>query len=162
MCTNISFSTPYLLYEGVFALLILCSMYCRLIYRVTLPTFCNVSCPVYLWTKHTYRLAPPDTVGRSHTFHSFSILSVSTFISLKFSLKFLKIWPFNCRVHTRRWKKPIKNFSQLLMRKKNWKKLKESFQGESKICYFLVRQLFLSWTIIKFFWRGKKTVGVTE
>ncbi len=28
-----------------------------------LPTFCNVSCPVYLWTEHTYQLVPLDTVG---------------------------------------------------------------------------------------------------
>ncbi len=36
-----------------------------------LPKFCNVSCPVYLWTKHTYQLVPPDTVGWSHTFTDF-------------------------------------------------------------------------------------------
>ncbi len=46
-----------------------------------LPTFCNVSCPVYLWTEHIYQLVPPDTVGWSHTFHRFSILSVSFFQS---------------------------------------------------------------------------------
>ncbi len=46
-----------------------------------LPTFRNVSCPVYLWTEHTYQLVPLDTVGWSHTFHRLSILSVSFFQS---------------------------------------------------------------------------------
>ncbi len=38
MCTDVSFSAPHLLHEGVFALLILCSMYCRLICPVRSPT----------------------------------------------------------------------------------------------------------------------------
>ncbi len=70
MCTNISFSASHLLHERVFALFILCSIYCRLICLVrSLPAFCNVSCPVYLWTEHTYWLIPPDVVSWSHTFH---------------------------------------------------------------------------------------------
>ncbi len=44
-----------------------------------LLTFCNVSCPVYLWTEHTYQMVPPDTVGWSHTSHRLSILSVFFF-----------------------------------------------------------------------------------
>ncbi len=38
MRTNVSFSAPHLLHEGVFALLLLCSMYCRLICPVRCPT----------------------------------------------------------------------------------------------------------------------------
>ncbi len=38
MCTDVSFSAPHLLHEGVFPLLILCSMYCRLICLVKSPT----------------------------------------------------------------------------------------------------------------------------
>ncbi len=38
MCTDISISAPHLLHEGVFALLILCSMYCRLICPVRRAT----------------------------------------------------------------------------------------------------------------------------
>ncbi len=52
-----------------------------------LPTFCNVSCPVYLWTERTYQLVPSDTVGWSHTFHRLFVLSVSflyVFISFTF------------------------------------------------------------------------------
>ncbi len=45
------------------------------------PTFCNVSYRVYLWTSHTYRLVPPDTVVWSHTFHRLAILSISSFQS---------------------------------------------------------------------------------
>ncbi len=45
------------------------------------PTLCNVSCTIYLWTKHTYRLVPPKIIGGSHTFHRLSILYVSFFIS---------------------------------------------------------------------------------
>ncbi len=40
-----------------------------------LPIFCNVSCLVYLWTKHTYRLVPLEIIGRSCTFHKLSIPS---------------------------------------------------------------------------------------
>ncbi len=55
MCTDVSYSAPYLLHEGVFALLILCSMHCRLMCQLgALPTFCNVSCPVYVWIEHTW------------------------------------------------------------------------------------------------------------
>ncbi len=46
-----------------------------------LPTFCNVSCPVYLRTKLTYRLVSPEVIGWSHTFHILSIPSVSFFTS---------------------------------------------------------------------------------
>ncbi len=46
-----------------------------------LPTFCNVSCPVYWWIEHIYQLIPPDTGGWSHTFYSLPILSVSFFQS---------------------------------------------------------------------------------
>ncbi len=46
-----------------------------------LSTSCNVSCPFYLWTEHTYLLVRPDTVGWSDTFHRLSILSVSFFQS---------------------------------------------------------------------------------
>ncbi len=38
MCTDISFSTTHLLHEGVFALFILYSMYCRLICPIRNPT----------------------------------------------------------------------------------------------------------------------------
>ncbi len=46
-----------------------------------LPAFCNISCPVYSWIEHTYRLVSPDIVGWSHTFHWLSTLSVSFFQS---------------------------------------------------------------------------------
>ncbi len=68
MCIDVSFSTRHLLHEGVFALLF-----------AALPTFCNIFCPVYLWSEHTYQLIPPNTVSWSHTFHGLSILSVSFF-----------------------------------------------------------------------------------
>ncbi len=45
-----------------------------------LPTFCNVSCPVYLETKHTYRVVPPEIICWSATLHRLSIPSVSLFI----------------------------------------------------------------------------------
>ncbi len=38
MCADVSFPAPHLLHERVFALLILCSMYCRLIWPVRSPT----------------------------------------------------------------------------------------------------------------------------
>ncbi len=38
ICTDVSFSAPHLLHEGVFALLTLCSMYWRLICPVRRPT----------------------------------------------------------------------------------------------------------------------------
>ncbi len=38
MCTDVLFSAPHLLREGVFAFLILCSLYCRLICPVWSPT----------------------------------------------------------------------------------------------------------------------------
>ncbi len=38
MCTDVSFSAPHLLHEGVFALIILCNMHCKLIYLVRSPT----------------------------------------------------------------------------------------------------------------------------
>ncbi len=44
-----------------------------------LSTFCNVSCPVYLWTVRTYQLVPSNTVGWPITSHRLSILSVSFF-----------------------------------------------------------------------------------
>ncbi len=34
-----------------------------------LPTFCNVSCPVYSLSEHSHRLVPPEIIGWSHTFH---------------------------------------------------------------------------------------------
>ncbi len=64
MCTDVFFSAPHLLHEGVFALLIFAACTADWYARIgALPTFCNVSYPVYLWTKHTYQLVPPDTVG---------------------------------------------------------------------------------------------------
>ncbi len=38
LCTDVSFSAPHLLHEGIFVLLILCSIYCRLICLVRSPT----------------------------------------------------------------------------------------------------------------------------
>ncbi len=52
-----------------------------------LPTFCNVSCPVYLWTKHTYRLVPPEIIGWSHTFHR---LPITVFFFISNSLFWIK------------------------------------------------------------------------
>ncbi len=60
MCTNISFSAPYLLHKGVFALLILCSIYYRLIFPDRSPTIilqCFASC---LLMNQTYLLVGPS------------------------------------------------------------------------------------------------------
>ncbi len=44
-----------------------------------LPTFCYVSCPLYLGIKHTYRLVSPEIIHWVHTLHRLSI-TVSFFI----------------------------------------------------------------------------------
>ncbi len=50
-----------------------------------------VSCPIHLWTKHAYRLVPPEIIGWSHIFHRLSSLSVSFFVSnYYFGLNLLK------------------------------------------------------------------------
>ncbi len=81
MWTEVSFSAPHLLHEGVFALLF-CNIYCRLICPVR-SSISNLQCfcLVHLWTEHTNRLIPPDIIGWSHTFHKLSIPSVSFFLS---------------------------------------------------------------------------------
>ncbi len=66
MCTFVSFPAPHILHEGVFALLILFKAACTADWYARLgplPTFCNVSWPVYLWTEHVYQLVPSDTIG---------------------------------------------------------------------------------------------------
>ncbi len=73
MCTDVSFSAPHLLHDGVFARLVLCSITADWYARLgALPTFCNVFSPVYLWTEHTYQLVPPDTVAGPILFTNFS------------------------------------------------------------------------------------------
>ncbi len=79
MCTDVSFSASHLLHEGVFALLILCSMYCRLICPVRIPTNilqCFLSSLLMNWT---YLLVGPSRHNClvpyfSQTFHSVCFL----------------------------------------------------------------------------------------
>ncbi len=59
------------------------------------PTFCNVSCLVYLWTKHTYQLVPPDTIDWSHTFHRLSILCF--LLSIQFLILDLNLLNYSAR-----------------------------------------------------------------
>ncbi len=50
----------------------------------SLPTFYNISCPVYLWTEHTYHLVPPDTVGWSILFTDFLFCLFPFFNSISY------------------------------------------------------------------------------
>ncbi len=74
MCTNVSFSAPYILHEGVFVLLILCSIYRYLICPVRNPTSnlqCFLSNLLMNWTYISVCLL--DIVGCAHTVHRLSI-----------------------------------------------------------------------------------------
>ncbi len=85
ICTDVSFSVSHLLHEGVFVLLILCSMYCRLIHSVRSPTNilqCFRSSLLMNWTYLSVGLSRHSWLVpySSQTFHSVCFL---------FSIKFL-------------------------------------------------------------------------
>ncbi len=90
MCTDVSFSAPHLLHKGVFALLILCSIYCRLICPVKSPTIlqCFLSSSLMNWaylsvgsSRHSW-LVP----YLSQTLHSVYFLFSIKFIILELNL----------------------------------------------------------------------------
>ncbi len=88
ICTDLSFSAPHFLYEGVFVLLILCSIYCRLISPVRSPVSslqCFLSTLLMNWTHLSV------AVSWSRTFHRLSIPSfpfnVNTFLKSVSTLK---------------------------------------------------------------------------
>ncbi len=92
-CVQTFPSAPHLLHEGYFALSSSCVAYNsdRYAQLRALPTFCNASCPVYLWTKHTYRLVYPEISDWSpYTFLRFFIPTVSFSLIYYFGLKLLK------------------------------------------------------------------------
>ncbi len=91
MCTDVSFSAPRLLHGGVFALLILCNMYYRLIWSVRSHTNilqCFLSSLLMNWTylsvdpsRHSW-LVPYF----SQTFHSICFLFLIQFLILDLNL----------------------------------------------------------------------------
>ncbi len=91
MCTNVSFSAPHLLHEGVFALLILCSMYCRLICPVRSPTDILECFLSSLLINRAYLSVDPSRRSWlvpyfSQTFHSVCFLFSIQFLILDFNL----------------------------------------------------------------------------
>ncbi len=82
--TDVSFSVPHLLHEGVFALLILCNMYCRLLCSVRSPTNilpCSRSSLLMNWTYLS--VGPSRQRWLVQYFHRISILSVSFHLMLR-------------------------------------------------------------------------------
>ncbi len=90
MCTSISSSAPHHLHKGFFALLILCSIYCRLICRVRSPT--NIrQYFMSLLMNWTYLLVGPSRYSwlvpyLSQTLHSVCFLFSTQFLILDLNL----------------------------------------------------------------------------
>ncbi len=91
MCTDVSFSEPYFTHEGVFVLLILCSIYCRLICPVRSPTSILQCFLSSLLMNRTYLSAGSSrhcwlVPYLSHTLHSICFLSTIQCLILDLNL----------------------------------------------------------------------------